>query len=139
MGKEGEQGKVMGDWIKIDLAIMATPLSPTEQEPTMPQLLTLQGKDKSINIVEAIGNQWRVVGIVLLNDESGAIVDSIADEFRGNARNINLEILKRWLRGEGILDRSWCAILGVLRVHCGALADRVKEALTEEEAEQGKS
>ena len=106
----------------------------------MPQLLTLQGgKDKSINIVEAIGNQWRVVGIVLLNDESGAIVDSIADEFRGNARNINLEILKRWLQGEGLPDRTWRAILGVLRVHCGALADRVEEALTAEEAEKGKS
>ena len=105
----------------------------------MPQLLTLQDKDKSINIVEAIGNQWRMVGIVLLNDERGAIVDSIADEFRGNARNINLEILKRWLRGEGIPDRSWQTILGVLRVHCGALAESVEEALTAEEVEQGKS
>ena len=104
----------------------------------MPQLLKLQDKDKSINIVEAIGNQWRVVGIVLLNDERGAIVDSIADEFRGNARNINLEILKHWLRGEGMSDRSWRGLLGVLREHCGALADRVEEVLTAEEDEQGK-
>ena len=101
----------------------------------MPQLLTLQGgNDKSINIVKAIGNQWRVVGIVLLNDESGAIVDSIADEFRGNAQNINIEILKCWMRGDGIPDQTWEGLLTVLRVHCRTLAESVEEALTAEEA-----
>ena len=89
--------------------------------------------------MEAIGDQWHMVGIVLLDDESGAIVDCITDEFRGKAQNINLEILKRWIRGEGIRDRSWRALIGVLRsVHRIALADSVEEALTEEEAEQGK-
>ena len=88
--------------------------------------------------MEAIGDQWNMVGIVLLDDESGAIVDCIADEFRGKAQNINLEILKRWIRGEGIRDRSWRALIGVLRsVRRVALADSVEEALEEEEAEQG--
>ena len=101
----------------------------------MPQLLMLQGgNDESINIVKAIGNQWRVVGIVLLNDESGAIVDSIADEFRGNAQNINIEILKCWMRGDGIPDQTWEGLLTVLRVHCRTLAESVEEALTAEEA-----
>ena len=101
----------------------------------MPQLIGLQGKNKSINVAEAIGDQWRMVGIALLNDDSGAIVKSIDEEFRGKARNINLEILQRWIRGEGIPDRSWHGLLRVLRVHCVSLAESVEEALT---AEQGK-
>ena len=104
----------------------------------MPQLIGLQGKDKIINIAEAIGDQWRVVGIALLNDESGGIVKAIAKEFRGNALDINLETLERWLQGKGICDRSWRGLLSVLRVHCRALAESVEEALTAEEAEQGK-
>ena len=104
----------------------------------MPQLIGLQGKDKSINIAEAIGDKWRVVGIALLNDESGAIVEGIGDEFRGKAENINLEILQRWIRGKGIPDRTWLALLGVLKVHCGMLAESVEKALTPQEVLQGK-
>ena len=110
----------------------------TDQKPTMPQLIGLRGRDKTINIAEAIGVQWRVVGIALLNDESGGIVRALSKEFRGNAQDINLEILGRWLQGSGIPDCSWQGLLGVLRVHCRTLADRVEEALTAEEAEQGK-
>ena len=89
--------------------------------------------------MEAIGNKWRVVGIALLNDESGAIVESIADELRGKAESINLEILQRWIQGNGIQDRTWRGLLSVLRVHCGALAESVEEALTGELPERGKS
>ena len=104
----------------------------------MPQLIVFQGKDKIINIAEAIGDQWRVVGISLLNDESGDIVKAVAREFRDNALDINLEIIGRWLQGKGIHDRSWRGLLSVLRVHCRALAESVEEALTAEETEQGK-
>ena len=104
----------------------------------MPQLIVFQGKDKIINIAEAIGDQWRVVGISLLNDESGDIVKTFAMEFKGNALAINLETLGHWLLGRGIRDRSWRGLLSVLRVHCRALAESVEQALTAEEAEQGK-
>ena len=96
----------------------------------MPQLIGLQGKDKIINIAEAISDQWRVVGIALLNDESGGVVKALAKEFRGNAQDINLEILQRWIQGKGISDCTWHGLLGVLRVHCGGLAESVEEALT---------
>ena len=105
----------------------------------MPELLALQGKDKTIDIVKEIGVQWRVVGIHLLNDESGATIEAIDEQFRGNVQAINLEILKRWLRGEGLRDCTWRVLLGVLRkANCVELAESVEEALTDEEAEQGK-
>ena len=106
----------------------------------MPELLALQGKDKTIDIVEAIGVQWRVVGIHLLNDESGATIKAIAEEFRGNVQAINLEILGRWLQRKGVHACTWRELLEVLRkAHCVKLAESVEEALIAEEVEQGKS
>ena len=80
-----------------------------------------------------------MVGTTLLDDEDYTTVPAIAEQCGNKTERINMEILGRWVRGEGMSDRSWRGLLGVLRVHCGALADRVEEALTAEEAEQGKS
>ena len=103
----------------------------------MPQLIGLQGRVKNINIIEAIGDQWHMVGIALLNDKSGSIVKAIAKEFRYNAQDIVLEILQRWLEGSGIPDRTWRGLIRVLRMHCRALAESVEEVLTAEEAKEG--
>ena len=59
----------------------------------MPQLIGAQGM--SINIAEAIGDKWRVVGIALLDDKRGAIVEGISDQFQGKAEKINVEVLQR--------------------------------------------
>ena len=96
----------------------------------MPELIILQGKYGSINIVETIGDRWQMVGIALLNDENGTIVQAIADECRGHAERINLKILQRWTSGEGISDRTWRRLLSVLRVQRPRLAESVEEALT---------
>ena len=96
----------------------------------MPQLIGAQGM--SINIAEAIGDKWRVVGIALLDDKRGTVVEGIADQFRGKAENINLEVLQRWMQGKGIPDRTWRGLLSVLRVHFVGLAKSVEEALTEQ-------
>ena len=80
-----------------------------------------------------------MVGTTLLDDEDYTIVPAIAQKHGKDPELINMEILGRWVRGEGMSDRSWRGLLGVLREHCGALADRVEEVLTAEEAEQGKS
>ena len=111
---------------------------PTDQKPTMLQLMTLQGKSRQINIVKGIGVNWMMVGMKLLADEDYTTVPAIAKQYGDNAERINMEILGRWVRGEGIPDCSWRGLLGVLRVHCGALANRVEEALMAEEAEKGK-
>ena len=102
----------------------------------MPELTALQGRTETINIVRRIGVQWTMVGTTLLDDKDGTIIPAIADQHGNNADRINMDILGRWIRGEGILDHSWRGLLGVLRVHCGeALAQSVEEVLIE----QGKS
>ena len=122
----------------------------TDKIPTMLKLYGLQYEGTRINIVEAIGGQWRTVGIFLLNDKTGTILDGIAREKVYNDEDINRDILRRWLEGRGKHDRTWKGLLDVLKVHCFALYEQVVvalkalEALTgetltgEEEAEPGK-
>ena len=105
----------------------------TDQKPTMPELTSLQG----INIVKGIGINWMMVGTKLLDDKDYTTVPAIAQQCGDNAERINMEILGHWVRGEGMSDCSWRGLLGVLRVHCGALADRVEKVLTADE--HGKS
>ena len=99
----------------------------------MTELIALQGRHTCINIAEQIGIKWRVVGIALLQDRSGNIISSINEQYRGDILKINIEILQRWVNGQGIVDRTWLGLLGVLRVHCTALAQSVEEALNADE------
>ena len=66
--------------------------------------------------------------------------EGVADKRGGVDKLINMDILGRWIRGEGLHDCTWLVLLGVLRkAHCVELAESVEEALTDEEVEQGKS
>ena len=112
---------------------MTTPISPADQNPTMPEMTALKGRTRDINIVEGIGAKWDNVGTALLDDTYGTIIPAIALEHSNNAERINREILRRWIQGEGIPDRTWKDLLCVLRsVHRNTLADMVEETLTEE-------
>ena len=116
----------------MDIEASSSVLSPpTDDRPTMPQLLSFKGKAKRINMAREIGIEWRVVGTVLLDDENGATMPAIAQQFGNNVQDINMEVLSRWLQGKGI-DRTWRALLDALREPCRALAESVEEALTVE-------
>ena len=83
--------------------------------------------------------QWKRVGTILLDDKDGTAVSRIAYQHGNNIDHINMDILGRWIQGEGIPDRTWQGLLGVLKVvHCIKLAESVEEALAAKEAEQGK-
>ena len=106
-------------------------ISSAARTPGLPELLALQGRNGQINIPQQIGKQGTFVGTALLQDSSGSIVSAIEEQHQGDWERINFKILQRWIQGHGIADRSWRGLLGVLRVHCGALADLVEEALAE--------
>lgn len=107
----------------------------------MPELIALQGKRESINIAQKISVHWQMVGTALLDDKDGTIVPAIAQTLSNNVDAINMNILTRWVQGKGIADCTWHGLLGVLKLHCKALAVSVEEALTVEwdrDTEQGK-
>ena len=111
---------------------------PTGDKPTMPQLLSFQGKSKCINMAQEISVQWQIVGTILLDDENGTIMLAIAQQFANNAQDINTEILRRWVQGKGI-DCTWHSLLNALSGPCTALAGSVREALKEEETAESKA
>ena len=116
-------------------------VSVTDETPGLYELITFQGKRGPINIAEQIGSEWELVGLTLLQDRTGQIVSAIEEQHRGNVMKINVEILRRWVQGQGTEDRTWRGLLGVLKLHCKALAESVEEALTLEKAtdvEKGK-
>ena len=101
----------------------------------MPELIAFQGKTECINIPEKIGVKWSMVGILLLDDSDGSIVEAIEREYRDNAFEINRKILARWITGQGTVECTWQGLIGVLRtVNREALAESIEEALTTDKA-----
>ena len=69
----------------------------------------------NINIIEQIGSHYRMLGPLLLNDDTGIITDDIAKKFSKNAFDINFEILKRWIRGMNITPVTWETLVAKLK------------------------
>ena len=87
-------------------------------------------RGKFIKVAQAIGPRWNEVGIALLEDEFQSIMPALAQEHGKDAENINIAVLGRWVRGEGMRDRTWRGLLTVLKKHCVMLAERMEETLT---------
>ena len=101
-----------------------------QQQADLMNLVCFRGRSRIINVPVEIGTQYFLFGTILLNDRSGVIVPQIAAEFLGNAERINMEILRRWVQGSGVEDRSWGCLLRMLRDSGrAALAEEMEEAL----------
>ena len=83
----------------------------------MPQLLSFPisgGRD--VNISEQIGTRYKPFGILLLQDRTGAVVDSIAHKNHYVPLSINLDILQQWSRGDkGMKPVSWRTLVDCLK------------------------
>ena len=68
-------------------------------------------------------------GILLLNDETGAEVNAIVSKYREDAEQINLEILRLWIEGEG-KPLSWDVLIDVLKaIGLNTLAEDINNGL----------
>jgi GTPase SAR1 family protein len=81
-----------------------------QDEPTLLQLLRFPvcAQNTNVNIVEEIGD-GKMFGVLLLNDHRGNVVQTI-DE-----RELNFEILRRWIRGGGRTPVTWGTLVEVLK------------------------
>ena len=85
----------------------------TAQRPTLPQLINLPTRaGETINIMQRVGTQYTDLGLILLNDKDGSIVEQITSEYQLNG--ITREILKRWIRGEGKQPVTWKTLTDAL-------------------------
>ena len=81
-----------------------------EDRPTLLQLICFPFQRKTINIVQMIGADYFDLGVGLLQDETGAIMNSLVKQHRENAIDINRQVLIKWLNGEGKHPVSWATL-----------------------------
>ncbi|KAL5471322.1 hypothetical protein EMCRGX_G029423 [Ephydatia muelleri] len=72
---------------------------------------------RGLNIVEQIEVNYLMFGMILLQDDNGAIVKALEEEHRGNAEKINKAIFQKWLDGKGIGRVTWSTLVTALQ--CG--------------------
>ena len=66
-------------------------------------------------VVQEVGDKYRTFGIFLLNDETGAHVETMKQDEMNNAEDIIHRILREWLRGGGENPVSWETLISVLK------------------------
>ena len=76
--------------------------------PTMPELVRLK-------VSQEISTNWYDVGVLLLEDKTGARIKSIEETCRGNPKRINDEVLQQWIEGNGKMPVTWRTLVEVLR------------------------
>ena len=87
-----------------------------EDTPTLPKILFFETSEgKKVKILEEIGARYRDFGMLLLDDQWGAITEYIALAKQNNVAEINREILSRWVEGEGKQPVTWATLIGVLK------------------------
>ena len=107
----------------VSFVMYCVPLPPGT--PTMPELLSFS--DEKLNVAVQVGAKYSTFGIFLLEDKTGAIVEALEMEHRGNAERINMAILQRWLQGKGMKPVTWSTLIEVLRkIGLCALADKIE-------------
>ena len=93
---------------------------------TMVELVRFRGRERRINIPQQIGINFKKFGIILLEDESGAKIDSFAREYRDNSEQINMKVLQEWIAGQGKQPVSWDTLIEVLEdIGLGVLASDI--------------
>ena len=91
------------------------------------ECIRFQGRERIINIPREIGSNYSQFGILLLNDLNGTKVSNIEYKHRGDAMQINTEILREWATGRGKQPVSWETLTEVLRnIGLGALASEIE-------------
>ena len=90
-------------------------------------------KDGFLNIVDAISNDYKNFGIQLLIDEDGNTVKNIETAKLQNPVDITLEILQKWLQGNGRTPVTWSTLVDSLkRAKLNTAAGYIEDALSPE-------
>ena len=99
-------------------------------KPKLGELLSFKGIEKTFNVAELVGTKYSKLGIFLLKDDTGAIVEAVKQEHLLNSEEINIAILSQWLQGKGAQPVAWLTLIDVLRkIGLGTLSDDIEGGL----------
>ena len=94
---------------------MVSPLNLSDR-PNLPLFTCLHTKSGDvINIIEGIGAKYQLLGIQLLNDNTGSITRAIISSHFMSPVIIVQNILSRWLEGNGRQPVTWATFIAVLK------------------------
>ena len=109
-----------------------------DDRPTLQELQKFPAKDEFKDIVAEIQNDYKSLGIQLLNDSNGQIVMGIETAERGHPLDITVVILRQWLQGKGRLPVTWQTLVECLRdAKLNVVADYIEDAFSQEGPSKG--
>ena len=98
--------------------------------PTLPQLINFETRSGGINITESIGLHYKQLGPLVLQDNDGTITETIERECFYKVKEINQEILQRWIQGKGMKPVQWSTLIDVLKkIELSPLAKKIADSL----------
>ena len=101
-----------------------------QQTVTLPQLIHLETRSGSINVLEQVGTYHWKLGVLLLEDATGEVTQAIIEQHLLDATKINLQIFQKWIRGEGKLPVEWSTLVEVLKnIGLVQLANEIEQSL----------
>ena len=113
---------------------LPAPIDDQVDRPTLIECIRFRGRKARINVPQEIGIKYYQFGLLLLEDKTGAKIDSIAHKHRDVPEQINMEILKEWTTGRGKHPVTWKTLVEVLHdIELSTLAGEI-EALKCHEA-----
>ena len=93
--------------------------------PTLPDCLEFRGKERIINLPKEIGTRYLPFGKLLLEDDTGMLVDSIVRK-HSDSQQIKIEILEQWIAGKGKHPVNWKTLAKVLYdIELSTLAEEI--------------
>ena len=111
------------------LFIFSSPILIALGQPTvaLQQLICFKTRSGRINILEQIGTHYRELGILLLDDTTGAVTKAITEHYNYDATNIIIEIFEKWIQGKGKLPVEWDTLIEVLNdIGLSELVNKIK-------------
>ncbi len=97
----------------------------------MVKLEAFPGPDGPLSIPERIGVHYIPFGLLLLNDESGAVVSGLERAHYSNPADIARAILQRWLERQPT-ELTWGRLVQCLKeIDCNTLASDIESRLVD--------
>ena len=105
-------------------------LPSTEDRPTLPELIDFKTGTENMNILKHIGTLYNDLGILLLDDKAGTVTKAIEKQCHHVVYDINLQILRQWIQGEGRQPVQWSTLIDVLKkIKLSVLAKKIEDNL----------
>ena len=127
---EWHGGKQLSKPLPMSTALpQEIPVKGTDR-PTLPQLINFETRSGGINITESIGLHYKQLGPLLLQDNDGTITETIERECFYKVKEINQEILQRWIQDKGRQPVQWSTLIDVLKkIELSPLAKKIADSL----------